>query len=62
MLAVVPCQWRRIIGSSLTLTSPVCKKFFNRLFFQQTGPQSGKKPAFCRFKQRNAPPGGILIE
>ncbi|PJR59155.1 hypothetical protein CWM52_21785 [Raoultella sp. T31] len=30
MSAVVPCQWRRIIGSSETLTSPVLKKLFNR--------------------------------
>ncbi|PLY42398.1 hypothetical protein F153LOC_21320 [Lelliottia sp. F153] len=35
MRAVVPCQWRRIIGSSQTLTTPLLKKTFNRLFFVQ---------------------------
>ncbi|POZ14515.1 hypothetical protein C3709_18190 [Lelliottia aquatilis] len=35
MRAVVPCQWRRIIGSSQTLTTPLLKKTFNRLFFAQ---------------------------
>ncbi|AUU88604.1 hypothetical protein C2U55_05590 [Enterobacteriaceae bacterium ENNIH3] len=35
MFAVVPCQWRRIIGSSQEVTSPNFKKLFNRLFFAQ---------------------------
>ncbi|ATM89148.1 hypothetical protein C0Q87_13240 [Klebsiella aerogenes] len=62
MLAVVPCQWRRIIGSSETLTSPVFKKLFNRLFFHQRRCQNRKKSPFCCFNHRNKPPGGILMK
>ncbi|ATY05674.1 hypothetical protein CEG88_23895 [Klebsiella aerogenes] len=51
MLAVVPCQWRRIIGSSETLTSPVFKKLFNRLFFAQN---AIKAVVFPAFQSRNA--------
>ncbi|RDK12534.1 hypothetical protein CEJ32_21965 [Enterobacter sp. 9-2] len=50
MQAVVPCQWRRIIGSSQTLTTPLLKKTFNRLFFAQNRVTT---PVFRAFQSRN---------
>ncbi|OVX18402.1 hypothetical protein B6J58_06745 [Klebsiella quasipneumoniae] len=61
MLAVVPCQWRRIIGSNSEVTRGNAKKLFNRLFFQQCGEECRKKPPFCCFNRRNGAPGGILL-
>ncbi|PXI46366.1 hypothetical protein DMQ23_24390 [Klebsiella variicola] len=62
MLAVVPCQWRRIIGSNSEVTRGNSKKLFNRLFFQQCGEECRKKLPFCCFNRRNGTPGGILLE
>ncbi|PXK14829.1 hypothetical protein DMR21_25050 [Klebsiella variicola] len=62
MLAVVPCQWRRIIGSNSEVTRGNSKKLFNRLFFQQCGEECRKKAPFCCFNRLNGVPGGILLE
>ncbi|AUU88483.1 hypothetical protein C2U55_04900 [Enterobacteriaceae bacterium ENNIH3] len=60
MFAVVPCQWRRIIGSSCEVTSINFKKVFNRLFFQQDAVKSTVKGLFCCFCHHRNSPGGIL--
>ncbi|MEQ0228896.1 hypothetical protein ABLV17_14095, partial [Klebsiella sp. CN_Kp091] len=36
LFAVVPCQWRRIIGSNSEVTSINSKKQFKRSLFNQT--------------------------
>ncbi|RRE82093.1 hypothetical protein EAO05_15815 [Klebsiella pneumoniae] len=61
MFAVVPCQWRRIIGSNSEVTRGNAKKVFNRLFFNNAA-RNVAKPPFCRFNRRNGAPGGILLE
>ncbi|PAT28720.1 hypothetical protein CJ430_18640 [Klebsiella pneumoniae] len=47
MFAVVPCQWRRIIGSNSEVTRGNAKKVFNRLFFQQRGEECRKNRRFA---------------
>ncbi|AXF66846.1 hypothetical protein DVA44_23530 [Leclercia sp. W17] len=60
MHAVVPCQWRRIIGSSSALTSVKLKKSINRVFFRQKPHLLARNGANCCFRHHKLPTGGIL--
>ncbi|WP_314414427.1 hypothetical protein, partial [Pantoea septica] len=47
---VVPCQWRRIIGSSSGLTSPNLNFFTNRPFSRQYAEKCVKTAVFSKKK------------
>ncbi|AQT87283.1 hypothetical protein DN594_15740 [Enterobacter cloacae] len=47
MCAVVPCQWRRIIGSYSEVTSTKYKKLFVRSLFKLNAYLSRESPVKC---------------
>ncbi|ATZ96783.1 hypothetical protein DYD83_22270 [Dickeya fangzhongdai] len=52
-LSPLPCQWRRIIGSSSGLTSDKCKKIINWMVFRQNGQEYINMPLFSGIKRQN---------
>ncbi|MFW5408409.1 hypothetical protein B7L51_007285, partial [Pectobacterium brasiliense] len=47
--SLLPCQWRRIIGTSRPLTSAKCKKMTEWGFFQQSALKDAVMPDFSAF-------------
>ncbi|PWD71630.1 hypothetical protein DF213_14435 [Dickeya dianthicola] len=50
----MPCQWRRIIGSSSGLTSDKCKKIINRMVFRQNEQEYSNVRLFNGIKRQNS--------
>ncbi|WP_233671889.1 hypothetical protein, partial [Pectobacterium punjabense] len=48
-VSLLPCQWRRIIGTSRRLTSAKCKIISEWFFFQQSVLKDGVMPDFSAF-------------
>ncbi|MCZ0789243.1 hypothetical protein, partial [Dickeya solani] len=51
---LLPCQWRRIIGSSSGLTSDKCKKIINWMVFRQNGQEYINMQLFSGIKRQNS--------
>ncbi|POZ20084.1 hypothetical protein C3709_19725 [Lelliottia aquatilis] len=60
MCAVVPCQWRRIIGSYSEVTRGILIKFSNRVFFHQYALWQAINCSICCYCSHNHTPDGIL--
>ncbi|RYC39356.1 hypothetical protein CTN06_17500, partial [Pectobacterium zantedeschiae] len=51
--SLLPCQWRRIIGTSPPLTSAKCKIIFEWGFFQQSAVKDAVMPDFSPLIEQN---------